>query len=426
MPRVKLDYIVSFSSEDPDNPASNLLNWEVSKKRWLCSKGEPSCSVVLQLAKAVKISEIHIGAHNVAFVEVLAGRSEKPNESFQVIVASSIFLSPSESRGAGDGSSGLERVRSFPWSQLQPGAAAQRWDRVRVLCSQPYNKHCKYGLSFVQIYEPEGSHRPTLVLPTITGDDDDEDDDFKPGELFAAHNTSITTDTGSQIRHATSQALKNISNSSTKLVKTPITKRKRSEHANEECSTDRRRSNLMYTDDDERPHAKIDHIVQRHKDEKCKQEPSSSKKAKQSDTKKNASSKNVTTEDSDKRKEKPSDSETGKDERLVGNGSDKHTSKNIKKEYTRTGKSQDEETDSSRKLKHVKKTDNGRDSRFDKGSPTPSREEKRKYTNNDQPSTSRVNESFNTKKRSREKPEKGEHLVHLFASITIMLVTMKV
>ncbi|XP_028160481.1 DNA repair protein XRCC1-like [Ostrinia furnacalis] len=211
MPRVKIDYIVSFSSEDPDNPASNLLAWDVSKKRWLCAKGEPSCSVVLQLPRAVKISAVHIGAHHAALVEVLVGRSEKPNEPFQVLVPSCVFLSPAESRK----DAGVERVRSFSGSQLA-AARAQRWDRVRLVCSQPYNKHCKYGLSFVHISEPEDSSAPapapapsTVAAPSpvpgaalarLLDAGSSSDDEFKPGELFARHNSSRnSTDTG--VRH---------------------------------------------------------------------------------------------------------------------------------------------------------------------------------------------------------------------------------
>ncbi|KAL0828796.1 hypothetical protein ABMA28_003709 [Loxostege sticticalis] len=290
MPRVKIDYVVSFSSEDPENPASNLLAWEVSKKRWLCAKGEPSCSVVLQLPRAVKISAVQVGAHHAALVEVLVGRSEKPNEPFQVLVPSCIFLTPAESRK----NTGAERVRSFSAEQLS-AARDQRWDRVRVVCSQPYNKHCKYGLNFVHISEPEGSTSATApaataapvpaaapapaIAPAVSallGDaGSSSDDEFRPGELFAKHKSPGTADTGAQIRQATSQALKNISDSATKLVKTPISKQaKRQAHTDEPCSSrgSRQRDDLMYTDDDDRPHAKIDHIVQRHKDERSKEE----------------------------------------------------------------------------------------------------------------------------------------------------------
>ncbi|KAG6459643.1 hypothetical protein O3G_MSEX011506 [Manduca sexta] len=162
MPRVKIDYVVSFSSEDPENPASNLLAREVSKKKWLCKTGESSASVVLQLAKAVKISAVHIGAYNAATVEVLVGRSEKPDEPFQVLLPSSVFVSAGEARRG----------------------AAERGAAER------------YGISFIHLDEPEDSNDvvssvtsavpPRLFVVDSTPGSSDEEE-FRPGELFAKH-----------------------------------------------------------------------------------------------------------------------------------------------------------------------------------------------------------------------------------------------
>ncbi|XP_075977027.1 DNA repair protein XRCC1-like [Anticarsia gemmatalis] len=290
MPRVKIDYVVSFSSEDPEHPASNLLALEVSKKKWLCKKGESQCSVLLQLNKAVKINSVQIGAYHAAFVEVLVSRSEKGNDQDQVLVPSCVLVSAAESRRDVP----VERVRSFSAEQLAE-ARLQRWDRVRVVCTQPYNKHCKYGLSFIHINESgDGTDPPaptatapqsevpltavparTLALDTFSSDEDD----FRPGELFAKHlqknsdSQSSNSDTGAKIRQATSQALKNIPDTSTKLMKTPISKPtvKRDVPASD-SKLDRTRDTLLYTDDDEKPHAKIDQVVQRHKDMRDKED----------------------------------------------------------------------------------------------------------------------------------------------------------
>ncbi|XP_063364783.1 DNA repair protein XRCC1 [Cydia amplana] len=281
MPRVKLDYVVSFSSEDSENPASNLLAYEVSKKKWLCKVGEASCSVVLQLKHAVQISTVHIGAYHAALVEVLVGRSETPNDQFEVLVPSSVFLSPMDSRRG----TGVERVRSFSAEQLAP-AKSQKWDRVRVVCWQPYNKHCKYGLSFVHIFESDKSDSakppspqpvPAPAVPTRVavpvGQYSSDEDDFRPGELFAKHRLSEgSKNTEVQIRQASSQALRNINDSATKLVKTPIAKTNTNRtNQTDDFNTSRQKDNLMYTDDDEQPHAKIDSIVKRHKDEKVQE-----------------------------------------------------------------------------------------------------------------------------------------------------------
>ncbi|XP_047028597.1 DNA repair protein XRCC1 [Helicoverpa zea] len=261
MPRVKIDYVVSFSSEDPEHPASNLLLREVSKKKWLCAKGQTTCSVVLQMPRAVQISAVHVGAYHAALVEVLVGRSETPSEPFQVLVPSSVFVSREESRGAAP----VPRVRSFR-DQLGP-ARLQRWDRLRLVCSQPYAKHCQFGLSFVHVDESEaaaGSAVPPRVLALDTYSSSD-DDDFRPGELFAQHCARAqlpANDTGAQIRQATSQALKNISDSSTKLMKAHISKPavKRSGGPGAEGGTARDRDSLLYDLADRQPPARSKHF----------------------------------------------------------------------------------------------------------------------------------------------------------------------
>ncbi|XP_022112788.2 DNA repair protein XRCC1 isoform X2 [Pieris rapae] len=224
MPRVKIDYVVSFSNEDPGNPASNLLVPDITKRKWLCQKGETICSVVLQLAKAVQIQSVHIGAHHTALVEVLVGLSEKPNDPFEVLVPSCVFVSASESRRG----SGVDRVRTFSGDQLS-STRLRPWDRLRVVCSQPYNKHCQYGLSFVHVFSPEevaktaGGRGPAVALPLETTSDDE--DTFRPGELFARHRpptSAAALAIDAKIRQASSNVLKNISDPSTSLSKVPV------------------------------------------------------------------------------------------------------------------------------------------------------------------------------------------------------------
>lgn len=57
----------------------------------------------------------------------------------QVLVPSSLFVSAQESRRA----EGVQRVRSFHGEQLAGDARDGRYDRLRVVVSQPYNKHCQ-------------------------------------------------------------------------------------------------------------------------------------------------------------------------------------------------------------------------------------------------------------------------------------------
>lgn len=290
MPRVKIDYVVSFSSEDSENPASNLLNVDISKKKWLCAKGEPSCSVVLQLSKSTKISVVNVGAYHAALVEVLVGRSEAPNDQFEVLVPSSIFLSAIDSRKEEN----VEKVRSFSSENFAESARNQKWDRVRVVCSQPYNKHCKYGLSFIQIYEPErrevsvgvgsGAPLPLLALESRSSDEDE----FKPGQLFANFSQSTSgesqnSDAGGQVPEAS----KNVCDTPTGLSKIVPKKTKKTQHdSGSSYVPDRQREALLYQVEDDQPHAKIDQVLNRHMDHKTK-ENSKTKESGKNEKKKN-------------------------------------------------------------------------------------------------------------------------------------------
>lgn len=33
--------------------------------------------------------------------------------------------------------------------------SGEKWDRVRVVCTQPFNKHVKYGIAFIQVTAAE-------------------------------------------------------------------------------------------------------------------------------------------------------------------------------------------------------------------------------------------------------------------------------
>ena len=61
-----------------------------------------------------------------------------------MLVPNSVLLTPLESRR----DDGIEKVRSFSGNQLSSDAKLKKWDRVRVVCSQPYNKHCKVFFVF--------------------------------------------------------------------------------------------------------------------------------------------------------------------------------------------------------------------------------------------------------------------------------------
>ncbi|XP_071441192.1 DNA repair protein XRCC1 isoform X2 [Hetaerina americana] len=234
MPKVKVSHIVSFSSEDLKFPASNLLRSE-NYRKWKCKDpGEKEGSVILQLEKAENITSIDIGNESSAFVEILVGRSSQPSEDFKVLLLTSSFMTPMESRNM----TNTNRVRMFASDKLDKAVQKEKWDRIKVVCTQPYNKHMQYGLSFITFHSDSGQEgdepKPKLLFGGFSLKEDKKEDDFKAGSLFAGykdkHSVGILKGAAAIREASTSEGLSvSKAQSETKALLKEIEKRKKTE-----------------------------------------------------------------------------------------------------------------------------------------------------------------------------------------------------
>ncbi|KAM4651751.1 DNA repair protein XRCC1 isoform 2-T2 [Discoglossus pictus] len=190
MPEIKLKHVVSCSSADTTHTAENLLKADTYRKWKAARPGEKQISVILQFEKEEQIHSIDIGNEGSAFVEVLAGRSTSVSEQeYEVILVMSSFMSPSESKGE----SNLNRMRMFGPDKLVKSAAEKKWDRVKVVCSQPYNKNLIFGLSVIRFNSPPDKDDPstTVTSPKLTKlgqfkvkEEESVSPSMMPGSLF--------------------------------------------------------------------------------------------------------------------------------------------------------------------------------------------------------------------------------------------------
>ncbi|XP_069680650.1 DNA repair protein XRCC1-like [Periplaneta americana] len=183
MPAIKIERIISCSSEDTNHPALNLIS--TNSKSWKCkTPGEKQVAVVLQLEKETVINSIDIGNENSAFVEIFVGRSSTPDVDFQILLVASSFMSPMEARNG----TNSNRVRMFTTDKLSKPAADQKWDRVKIVCTQPFNKHVQYGLAFVTFHSL-ADDKPAASIHKlgrfVVKDNEDEPDTISAGSLFA-------------------------------------------------------------------------------------------------------------------------------------------------------------------------------------------------------------------------------------------------
>ncbi|XP_064651039.1 DNA repair protein XRCC1-like [Lineus longissimus] len=198
MPEIKFKHIVSFSSEDKNFPAENLLKSDGFKKWKSGTAGEKQVSAVIQLEKAVKINSIDIGNEGSAFVEVLVGRSsDLQDKNYQVLLVASSFMTPGDSRNGTNGS----RVRMFGPDALSKTVAQEKWDVVKVVCTQPFNRSSQYGLGFIKLHAPpqpgeasspaasaESTEVKKFGLFKMKTDDSSKNDPIPIGGLFAQRN----------------------------------------------------------------------------------------------------------------------------------------------------------------------------------------------------------------------------------------------
>ncbi|XP_072463946.1 DNA repair protein XRCC1 isoform X2 [Notamacropus eugenii] len=191
MPEIRLRHVVSCSSQDPTHSADNLLRADTYRKWRSAKAGEKQISVILQLEKEEQIHSLDIGNEGSAFVEVLAGSSAGTagEQDYEVLLVTSSFMSPSESRSG----TNLNRVRLFAADKLVRATAEKRWDRIKIVCSQPYTKDSPYGLSFIRLHSPpdkeEAGATASPVKVTKLGafrvkEDDETSSSLRPGALF--------------------------------------------------------------------------------------------------------------------------------------------------------------------------------------------------------------------------------------------------
>lgn len=188
---IPVDRIISISSEDQAHKAENILNVSDSHQTWRCKSGEKQATVILQFLKPSVISSIDVGNDNSAFVEIFVGKST--SDEFQVLLVTSSLMTLHECKNGLN----VNKVRFFDTDHLS-SASKESWDRVKIVCTQPYIKQSKYGLSFVTFHskdipedipQKEPIQSQSIQLGSFTlRNDDDSDNISSVGRLFSMRN----------------------------------------------------------------------------------------------------------------------------------------------------------------------------------------------------------------------------------------------
>ncbi|KAG5844710.1 hypothetical protein ANANG_G00165420 [Anguilla anguilla] len=157
MAPVKIKDIVSFTSQDQKNCVENLCATGQCARPWLCSPRDRSgvLKAELQMERATAISYVDVGNCGSAFIQIDVGRSSWPLERpYVTLLPTATLMGPADSKQE----KGRTGVRMFKREDFLPAGVDELWDRVRVTCSQPFNRRTQFGLSFLRIrsLEEEG------------------------------------------------------------------------------------------------------------------------------------------------------------------------------------------------------------------------------------------------------------------------------
>ncbi|EDW86503.1 uncharacterized protein Dwil_GK18507 [Drosophila willistoni] len=164
MPIGVFQAVREVSSEDTVHVAANLLKEQSGKLKWKTQQtGEKSAYVILEFNEPQQITGIDIGNEHSAFIEVMVSRSGCQPNDFNALLLSSSFMTPIESKN----SSNLNRVRCFNGDALCSTALPDKWKLVKIICTQPFNKHVQYGLSFIKIHV-HGSPPAAVASNTVS------------------------------------------------------------------------------------------------------------------------------------------------------------------------------------------------------------------------------------------------------------------
>ncbi|CAL1290202.1 unnamed protein product [Larinioides sclopetarius] len=194
---ISLDYVISYSSQDKTYKAENLLQNPGSGKSWLCAPDDRTGRLVaeFQLSKASRIDFIDIGNHGSSTVEIQVGRS-----SFQSKTDYVSFLPAVTLLSLADLKESVDRnaVYMFNKSNLSEAAVGEKWDRIKVICCQPYWKKTQFGLSFLSLRTNE----PTTEFSINDQSSLSDKSDRSPFKRSKEHRPDITFTRGKQLLNA--------------------------------------------------------------------------------------------------------------------------------------------------------------------------------------------------------------------------------
>ncbi|KJE97759.1 hypothetical protein CAOG_07862 [Capsaspora owczarzaki ATCC 30864] len=194
MSQLKFQSVVTFSSEDGPNLADNILSSD-RHKAWKGVAGASSHTIEIDLDRASIVQSVVIGNAGSAMIELQVARrgelAANPGAFYDLLPTSTFMTKADMTQGTN-----ATRIRTFTKEACEQDTVSQRWDRIRLVCRQPFSKTLPFGVAFVELFglsptgaapPPSGGNRANagamaMVTETQPVNDDDADGSHSGGE----------------------------------------------------------------------------------------------------------------------------------------------------------------------------------------------------------------------------------------------------
>ncbi|EFA84971.1 BRCT domain-containing protein [Heterostelium album PN500] len=159
---VELDASVTYcSSEGEVHKANNTLLGDTYRV-WQTAELTDLAVIEYQFSEPRYIKAIDITNAGCSFIEVLVGYSTWETNEYQVMVQLTTFMAASDSKD----NTNRSRSMRFEGSKITSMTANRRWEKVRVICKQPFIK-TNIGIASIKFYgKPETKVEKEDVLAT--------------------------------------------------------------------------------------------------------------------------------------------------------------------------------------------------------------------------------------------------------------------
>lgn len=177
---------------------------------------------IIELEKSTNISSVDIGNDGSAFIELFVSRSSSSKvDDWTCLLPATLLMSPSDSRS----NINRNQVKLLKSTDLNKTCLNEKWDRLKIVCEQKFNRLNQFGLCFIKLYSPatgddennpnSSTNRSSILIRDDDDDDETQKEQNKIGSFFAKKQAEKTN---KPLEQTASNEIRTLSNVADELL----------------------------------------------------------------------------------------------------------------------------------------------------------------------------------------------------------------